>query len=449
MLIRIKHDGKSRKLPTQVNTVAELRQKIAELFGPDHQNLQIVYKDCDDELVNVFDNEDLQNCYVEAQELKQTSVTFILKSKTNASRSISSKKSSKSSSSSSSDDFKDVEAAPKLTEAPKGAAPVEAPKGAAPAEKPIDILQAEKDRLLAEQAQKQAQLDAQKATQVKTAEVAKEKSNSRSKSPNACKKKAGQIAPFQHLMQKLKFMKRICEKDAIPHPVVLFHEILHELQAECPALACNPELLNDIIRTNKAELSQLIKSGYSKVVAAKPELVEKSKVNIVQWKEFKKKCDEVGEKDANKDYNDKHRGERDLNQAKKRAERELKIAEKLARQEQKQREKEARHAEKDAEKAKKHAEKDAERAIRNAQKDAERAQKGEKHKGRSRSRELTEEEKVIKQKVRAAREVFPKMDKHEIKAIVKQNPTITQEALIETLKNFKRVKSSNKHGYKH
>jgi len=90
MLIRIKFEGKSRKLSEKVNTVADLKKKIVELFGNPASQMQIVYKDCDGELVNVMDDDDLKNCYNEAQDLKLNSLTFVVKSKRTGSRSQSS-----------------------------------------------------------------------------------------------------------------------------------------------------------------------------------------------------------------------------------------------------------------------------------------------------------------------------------------------------------------------
>lgn len=84
MLIRIKYDGKSRKLSEKVTTVAELRNKIKELFGGLPTNAAIVYKDCDGENVNVIDDEDLKNCFNEAQDLKQTSLTFLIQHKSSS-----------------------------------------------------------------------------------------------------------------------------------------------------------------------------------------------------------------------------------------------------------------------------------------------------------------------------------------------------------------------------
>lgn len=81
MLIRIKFDGKSRKLSEKVTTVSDLKAKINELFGIPQSQIQIVYKDCDGELVDVIDDEDLKNCYNEVNELNQSSLTFIISNK--------------------------------------------------------------------------------------------------------------------------------------------------------------------------------------------------------------------------------------------------------------------------------------------------------------------------------------------------------------------------------
>lgn len=84
MLIRIKYDGKSRKLSEKVTTIAELRNKIKDLFGGLPTNAAIVYKDCDGENVNVIDDEDLKNCFNEANDLKQTSLTFLIQHKSSS-----------------------------------------------------------------------------------------------------------------------------------------------------------------------------------------------------------------------------------------------------------------------------------------------------------------------------------------------------------------------------
>lgn len=81
MLIRIKFEGKSRKLADKVSTVTDLKRKIGELFGTSTQQLHVVYKDCDGEIVDVIDDEDLRNCYNEANELKLNSLTFIVENK--------------------------------------------------------------------------------------------------------------------------------------------------------------------------------------------------------------------------------------------------------------------------------------------------------------------------------------------------------------------------------
>lgn len=414
MLVRIKYEAKSRKLNGKVSSIAELRTKIAELFGAECKDLPIVYKDCDDELVNVIDNEDLENCYTEANELKQTSITFLLKAKSQASRSVSAKKSSSSSSSST----------PEKIEAPKQATPAQG--------KPIDILEAEKQRVIAEAAQHQAWLDAKKAFEMQGANA--QRAKSRSKSPSGPNKKApGAVAPFQQLLQAVKFMKRTCDKSGVENPMLLMKGLVKELKdTECPAFGMNPELMTHILKNSKAEIQKVLLDGYKKAIAAKPELIETSKKNEQDWISFQKRCDEVGEKDAAKEHTESSKAEKEARRAEKLAEKEAKQASKLA--------------EKEAKKATRLAEKEADKATRLAEKEAKRA---EKHKDggrrRSKSRELTQEEKIIKDKVKVLRHNFPRMDKHELKNIVKQNPAMTNEALTETIKIYKRAKSSMKH----
>lgn len=79
MLIRIKLDRKSRRLPEKVQTIAELKKKVYELFElAQGTKLKIVYKDADNESVNVIDDEDLNNCYLEAKDLNRETLTFLV-----------------------------------------------------------------------------------------------------------------------------------------------------------------------------------------------------------------------------------------------------------------------------------------------------------------------------------------------------------------------------------
>lgn len=97
MMIRVKYDGKTRKAAQVPATIQELRKKIADWFDTEASKQELVYKDCDGELVSVVDSEDLKNCIAEAEAYKMTCITLLVKeavSKTGAPRSVSSKKKS-------------------------------------------------------------------------------------------------------------------------------------------------------------------------------------------------------------------------------------------------------------------------------------------------------------------------------------------------------------------
>jgi hypothetical protein len=95
MMIRVKYDGKTRKGAQVPATIEDLRKKIADWFDSEASKQELVYKDCDGELVSVVDSEDLKNCVAEAEVYKMTCITLLVKepaSKTRAPRSVSSKK---------------------------------------------------------------------------------------------------------------------------------------------------------------------------------------------------------------------------------------------------------------------------------------------------------------------------------------------------------------------
>lgn len=97
MMIRVKYDGKTRKAAQVPATIEDLRKKIADWFDSEASKQELVYKDCDGELVSVVDSEDLKNCVAEAEVYKMTCITLLVKepaTKTRAPRSISSKKKS-------------------------------------------------------------------------------------------------------------------------------------------------------------------------------------------------------------------------------------------------------------------------------------------------------------------------------------------------------------------
>ena len=77
--LRIKYETRSRLIPNKITSITQFRDKIASLYGEECKNYAISFKDIEGEYVSVIDDEDLDNCYREAEELKVQCVTFYLK----------------------------------------------------------------------------------------------------------------------------------------------------------------------------------------------------------------------------------------------------------------------------------------------------------------------------------------------------------------------------------
>lgn len=222
MLIRIKFEGKSRRLSEKVQTVADLKSKIRELYGNSAASLQIVYKDCDSEEVTVIDDEDLKNCYNEANDLKQTSLTFIVKSKKLASRSQSREGRSRS--------------------------PGNRFHGSSNHHYPGQRGQTTSDM--------------------------SEKSKKRGKTPDA---KRGAISSGEEITSSLKHLQKECSRVGVTDPISFLGDIFISLEGECPGLAYNPLLVASIMDAVKVDLQAALKKSYTGLVSKKPELVEKNK----------------------------------------------------------------------------------------------------------------------------------------------------------------------------
>lgn len=394
MLIRIKYDGKARKLQEKVTSVAALRAKIGELFGPEVANLNICYKDCDDEVVNVIDDEDITNCYSEAQDLKQASITFILKKKNIASRSISSKKSSTSNSSGSEVDneFQKIDQMVTLkTEA--APIPIVVPTQIAGGETKEEA----KKKLEEAHAKKQAMMEEKKQAKLEKLEKLKLEREAK----QAMKKEKNEtVQKVQNkLMLRMKYFHRQAIKEDCTNPVYELGECLGDLKKDCPGLMCNVKLLGEVISDAKGEIVKALKNSLAKVLVANPALGQNLEENKAKWQEFRDSVQDKNKKDREHGF-----GNEDKRCRKHEDDRCHKNQEKIEKQQERER-------------------------IRQ-EKDLQRQEK--------------EIERALRQKVKRCRDVFPKMDKYLLRQIINQNGELEEAQLIETIKNVRKAKSSAK-----
>lgn len=232
MLIRIKFEGKSRRLSEKVQTVTDLKSKIRELYGKSASSMQIVYKDCDNEEVAVIDDEDLKNCYNEATDLKQSSLTFIVKSKKHASRSQSREEKSRS------------------QERFEGSSSHNHPGKRGPS--------------------------------------GSEYSEQSKKAGNTSDAIRG-ITSGEEITSSLSHLQKECSRVGVTDPISFFADVLFSLEGDCPGLTYNPLLAAATLEGVKADLQTSIKKNYTSVITKKAELLEKNK-------EFKEKSKQVDEK---------------------------------------------------------------------------------------------------------------------------------------------------------
>lgn len=411
LMIRIKHEGKCRKATQVPKTIEDLRAKIQEMFGASATKLSINYKDCDGELVSVIDTEDLKNCISEAEAYKMTCVTLLLKEGSKASRSVSSKKKATSESSvakteshSESDDNHGFE---KIDE-------LETSK--AQAEEEAKLI---KQKLIEEHQRALAQLEDE--TQHKIKEI-EEKKEMRRGHPGLGKHKGLGM----QLPQKVRAIAKFCMGENIENPLVTLKGLFKSLKEEFPALACNPELLNLVIKDCQSSLMTTLKASCQNVIAANPDIAKKGEANKEKFGEIKEEiCKNMGQFGQARCHSRRERPERpegadrDQRKAAKMAEKESRLREKEAMMLAKQAEKQAKQAEKEEMKAKKCAERQA--------KD-----------------NLSEDEKKIRAKVSALKELFPNVHRPQLRAVVVQNLTLTPEELAPMIKASKVSKSFRK-----
>jgi PB1 domain len=440
IIVRIKHDGKARRVAQPLQTIEDLKKKVTELYGLEAKNIHIVYKDCEDELVSVLDNDDLQNCYLEAKDLGATSVTFIVKSKAVASRSVSSKKSSSESERSSSEEFEKVPA-----EAQKKPTQEELTAQANAIREKIEA----ESRLLKEKLQKEheaklAEIESNKAKVIE--KVEKQRASSSSQEEQLRHKAMGGQHVIKNYLKHFKFMLKTSAENSLGLVKVL-NEVVKTVNEQCPALKFNPKLIAEIINQSKGPLIQQVKTTYEQIIAAKPELAKLGEGNKAKWEDFKEKHSCWAEKA------DGHRGPRGQGSKPRKTSEERRAAREL-RQKEKGEGKWGKHGEefnaeraaaKQAERQKRHEERDRVRAEKEAAqqaKHAEREAKQAEKEAKQAERQTKDAEKEFKLKVRAIRDLLPKVDKHQIKAFVAQNMNCTLEQAVETLKTMKKPKSS-------
>jgi len=342
IMIRIKHEGKCRKVSQPLKTIEDLKAKITELFGSSAAKLDITYKDCDGELVSVVDTEDLQNCIEEAESYKMTCVTLLLKDDACTSRSASSKRSSQSSSDS---EYNGVESSDEEQE--QGFAVIGKAKVAAtPQEQEINLRLIEeqqkaeveqiKKRLIEEHQKTLAELDAHTNSKIEKVQKQKHKGAEKSKDK----------AEIQKVISKIKTVDQVCKADGIQNPVVSASNLFKELKEEFPQLAYNPALVNLVLQDANEIIRNALKNSCQKVISYNPEIAKLSEENKAKFGAAK--CRVRNEKNAR--HSDESKAEKEARKAAKRAltseQRELK-----------QKEKEAHKLQKAAEKAEKQAKK--------------------------------------------------------------------------------------------
>lgn len=410
IMIRIKHDGKCRKISAVPKTIEELKTKITELFGTNAAKMEVTYKDCDGELVSVVDTEDLKNCIEEAETFKMTCVTLLLKTGGRATRSVSSKKSAQNITetdskdvTSGSDEEHDFEVVGKeqkinlklIEEKQKAEA---------------EII---KQKLIEEHQKALAALEIETSTKID--QIHKMRKDRKNHSVN----KGEVMKKQQKFMMKIRCMNQFCNAKNIENPILATKRIFKEIKEEFPELACNPALLNLILSDAKDNLINVLKTSCKKVIAENPEVAKAGEENREKFSVIKNKVREMGPCGRNR-----HNESSADNEA-----RETRRAAKMAMiaefKNRKHCEKEAKMFQKEAGKAEKHAKKAEE--------------KQEKHQNKP---VISDQEKAIRAKVTALKEIFTNAKRPHLRAIVVQNLNLSAQDLVPMIKASKLAKSN-------
>lgn len=409
-MIRIKHDGKCRKIAQAPKTMEDLKVKITELFGGSAAKFEITYKDCDGELVSIVDAEDLRNCIEEAELNKMTCVTLLLKEGGRAARSISSKKRSQAITESDSKDVNTSEeengfkVVGKTDSSEDEKVQVKLLKEKAKAE--AELL---KKKLLEEHQKALEQLEAETNTKLQKLHHKKHHSVDKGCKQNAMMKQ-------RRFMMKMRVLNQFCNSQNIENPMMTTKNIFKSLNEEFPQLAFNPALLNLVLNDASEAIRNTLKQSCQKIVSQNPELAKAGEQNKPKFEELK---DKVKEQFAGPHH--QHRRERNGSES---TDRDARRAAKLAMvAEMKDRKKSEREAHK--------LQKEAEKAERQARKAEEKQNKGPSN----------DEEKAVKAKVHALKDIFTNARKHHLRAIVDQNPSLSVLELVPLIKAAKIGKS--------
>lgn len=431
MFIRIKYDRKCRKTSENVQTIEDLKKLIVHFFGPEAEKLHILYRDSENELVSIIDNDDLLTCYNEAEEMDQSNVTIILKSKLEGSRSSSSKKSSHESLTSSESE-EDTKAQKSEESTQKNLA--------------LEAIEAEKAKVKAELEAKLVEVNAQAEAQKLILNKAKGEEISKSRERKHRDHPVGfgltqmsDTETVRILSAKLKFLSRYAEQLKQPGAFTSVNELCQKLKQNCPGLMVTPRLFQEVFKRSKEQLSQVLIANYVDAVREDPSFAAEIERSSQKWEGYKQKHNGLSHHEGRKCHNTHHEAKHKFNplglfQKKSSATKEAATPEQL---QQREAERAQRHAEK--------AQRQAQKQLRDAQREQERiAKETEKQARRQlKDREHIERE-ALREKVRTLRASFPKMCKDEIKNFVVQNPTTPLEEVRVMIQNYRIAKSTNK-----
>lgn len=424
MQLKIKFENRSRKV-VGIDSISALRKKISEAFGSKTENLTLVYKDSDNELISIIDDGDLTNCFEEAQDMGSPVVTIYVKSQTGAGRSNSSKKSSSSSESESDeeiDGFKAVKTKAEQEDLQKQKIELEQQKVEEEYKANLQALEA--GRLEAKQT----------VTFAKAKEISQSKERKRQRkneaNPGHIGQGRGPIIP--KITMRLKFMKRMAMKNKTQNPFVSFAGIQEALETSCPGLFVNPNLFSKVMQHSATELTTILEQNFKKVVTQEPSIIEQTKAFQDEFQRFKTDHEEVKHGHHEFQEHHSHHGhhahrshhghfakdtiEQSSITSFKNEDKAAVLQEKLKMKATIQAEKERARAEKDNEKSKRKEQKELEK----------------------------QDKEAFKSKVKDLRSFFPKMNKDELKALVEQNMSLPVNELKTLINNYRIAKSTSK-----
>lgn len=438
MHIRVKFENKARRIAKPFKTVSELRGIIAEQFNQEASKLNILYKDCDEELVNIIDDQDLANSIEEATELKSKTLTFLLKAKLSGSRSSSSKSLSE-------EEFVKLPLQDETN-------PLEQPT----IEQKKELIIEQKKELIIEHKKKIDELEQKKEQRLENLEKNQQKEKSKSRPHRGCGKhrehseKCGEKKEGHGfgLMKGLKFIGDYAEKNGIVNPMKNVKAIFEELKTECPGLGLNPKLLNKMLEKGREGFKTLIKESYSQAVKECPEL-EKETIDIkAKFEEMKNKLKEKiqGFKDKHKAGLHHKRAHREVSDATESSSDSKEVPTEVEEKKPKisPEERQAKQLERERkQKEKEMAKQERERVRKEKEEERLRLFQAREALKRKREEEKEAQKDQIKLRMKEIVPIFPKMDKKELRAIVAHNMSTSNEELIQLVMSANKNKSSS------